>query len=142
MLRKDIIKTKMKEIKESLRLIQDNLPEEPEKFAAMGLIKDGIYKRVEFCIQSMLDVCSIINSDLELGIPSSEEDIVENLVRDGILSPELGERVKRMKGFRNILVHRYGRIDDEMAFVRIRDGLDDFRKFEEEIERALQKKSS
>lgn len=141
LLRKDIIKTKMKEIRESLKLIEENLPEDPEKFAAMGLVKDGIYKRVEFCIQNVLDICSIVNSDLELGIPSSEEDIVENLVKNGILSPELGERVKRMKGFRNILVHRYGGIDDEVAFESIRGGLADFRKFEAEIERVLSKGS-
>lgn len=141
MLREDIIKTKMKEIRESLRLIEDNLPEEPEKFATMGLIKDGIYKRVEFCIQSVLDICAVVNSDLELGIPSSEEDIVENLMKGGILSAELGERVKRMKGFRNILVHRYGRIDDEVAFESIRGGINDFRKFMEEIEEILSKRS-
>lgn len=140
LLRKDIIKTKMKEIKESLKLIEENLPEEPEKFAAMGLIKDGIYKRVEFCIQNVLDICAIMNSDLELGIPSSEEDIVENLVREGILSAELGERIKRMKGFRNILVHRYGRIDEEVAFESIKRGLNDFREFMEKIEGTLAEK--
>ncbi|MDI6820537.1 MAG: hypothetical protein QMC89_06525 [Candidatus Hodarchaeaceae archaeon] len=48
MLRKNIIKTKMKEIRESLKLIEDNLPEKPEKFATMGLIKDGISRGLNF----------------------------------------------------------------------------------------------
>lgn len=90
----------------------------------------------------MLDVCSVINSDLELGIPSSEDDIVKNLVKDKILSTELGEKLIRMKGFRNILVHRYGRVDDEIAFECVRDGLEDFRRFAEKIEKALPKLKS
>jgi len=142
LLRKDIIKTKMKEMEESLRLIEGNMPETFEKFAVLGLVKDGIYKRVEFCIQNVLDICAIINSDLELGIPSSEEEIAENLVKNGILSTDLGERVKRMKGFRNILVHRYGRIDDEVAFETIKEGINDFRTFMENIEQLLHKNDS
>lgn len=139
MLRKDLIKTKLKEIEESLRIVKENLPDKAEKFVALGLVKDGIYKRVEFCIQNALDVCSVINSDLELGIPSSEDDIVKNLVEDKILSAELGEKLMRMKGFRNILVHRYGRIDDEVAFECVREGLKDFHQFAEEIDGALPK---
>lgn len=56
------------------------------------------------------------------------------------MSTELGNRIKRMRGFGNILVHRYGRIDDEAAFDIIRSGLNDFREFMEEVEVALPKK--
>lgn len=115
MLRENIIRTKLKEMEESLKLVKDNLPEELDKFVGLGLVKDGIYKRIEFCIENMLDICATLNSDLGLGIPSSEEDIVENLIKNRIMTPKLGEKVKLMKGFRNILVHRYGKINDEMA---------------------------
>lgn len=141
MLRKNLIKTKLKEIDESLRLIEENLPNRAKKFAELGLVKDGIYKRVEFCIQNALDVCSVMNSDLELGIPSSEEDIVKNLVKNKILGRAMGERLKRMKGFRNILVHRYGQIDDETAFECIKEGLKDFHRFAREVEEILPKLS-
>jgi uncharacterized protein YutE (UPF0331/DUF86 family) len=137
LLRRDLIRTKVKEIEESSKLVKENLPGEFEKFAGLGLVKDGIYKRIEFCIQNALDICSIINSDLKLGIPSSEEDIIENLVRSEILSAELGETLNRMRGFRNILVHRYGRINDEMAFQHKKEGLKDFDRFAEAIEKAM-----
>jgi uncharacterized protein YutE (UPF0331/DUF86 family) len=136
-LRGDLIKTKLREMEESLRLVEENLPEDAETFVGLGLLKDGIYKRVEFCIQSALDVCSVMNSDLRLGVPSSEDDIVENLVKGEIISTGLGERLKRMKGFRNVLVHRYGKIDDRIAFECIVEGLGDFRSFSREIEKAL-----
>jgi len=42
----------------------------------MGLIKDGIYKRVEFAVENVFDICAIINTDLVLGVPSDDEDIM------------------------------------------------------------------
>lgn len=116
-----------------MELVKENLPKDLESFLNLGLIKDGIYKRVEFCIQNVLDICAVINSDLKLGVPSSEEEVVEHLVENRILSSEMGKIVKEMNGFRNFLVHRYGKIDDEIAYENIVRGLENFYKFIDEI---------
>ncbi len=136
-LRKDIIKTKIKEIEESTSLVEENLPKKFKEFLELGIIKDGIYKRIEFAIENVLDICATINSDLDLGIPSSEEDIVDNLVKNRIIGADMGRKIKDMKGFRNFLVHRYGKIDDRVAFDNIKEGLEDFSKFIREIENFL-----
>ena len=56
-----------------------------EDFASLGLIKDGMYKRIEFCIQNVFDICAILDTDLRLGIPHSDEDILEIMVANGII---------------------------------------------------------
>jgi len=141
-MREAIIRTKMEEIKESLKLIEENLPQKFEDFDKLGrLLKDGIYKRVEFSIENVLDICRIINTDLKLGIPKEEEDIINNLVKNGILSKEMGEKIKAMRGFRNFLVHRYGGIDDRIAFKEIKRGLKDFYSFLKEIDHFLSQQS-
>ena len=139
-MRKALIKSKIEEILESLKLVEKNLPEDFETFQSLGLVKDGIYKRVEFAIQDVLDICAILNSDLKLGIPEREEDVFEELVRAGILSREMANKLRLMKGFRNILVHRYGRINDELAFETIHEHLNDIYKFVELIEKFLEGK--
>ncbi|MFB0562314.1 MAG: DUF86 domain-containing protein [Candidatus Lokiarchaeia archaeon] len=128
---------KIKEIEESLKLVEENLPKDLDRFLNLGLVKDGIYKRLEFCIQNVLDICAVINSDLKLGVPSSEDDIVENLMKEKILSNETGKIVKRLRGFRTFLVHRYGKIDDKVAFKNIAKGLKDFYKFLDKIKEFL-----
>jgi len=138
-MRKDIIKTKIKEIEECIEIIKENLPEELENFLELGLIKDGIYKRIEFAIENIIDICAVINTDLDLGVPTSEEDIIENMVKNNILSRSMGGKVKEMKGFRNFLVHRYGGIDDKVAFEVIKGGLEDFSEIIEAIEDFLTK---
>ena len=125
-MRKEIIRTKIREIEESLGMVEENLPDTFEEFSRLGLVKDGIYKRVEFCIEDVFDICAIINTDLELGIPRDDEDIVQNLVKGEILSEEMKDKLKSMRGFRNIVVHRYGAVDDEIAFEILRENLPDF----------------
>jgi len=92
-----LIKTKLKEIDESIRLVGEHLPDTFEEFSSMGLIKDGIYKRIEFAIEDVFDICAIINTDFELGIPGDDEEIVENLVKNEILSEEIKEKLRLMK---------------------------------------------
>ena len=38
-----------------------------------------------------------------------------------------------MKGMRNLLVHEYGRIDDELVFETVRDRFADFDTFRREV---------
>ena len=128
-MRETLIRTKIKEIEESLRLVEENLPDTFEEFSRLGLVKDGIYKRVEFCIENVFDICAIINTDLELGVPRDDEDILDNLVKNKILSEEMKEKLKSMRGFRNIVVHRYGAVDDKIAFEIMLENLPDFYQF-------------
>ena len=122
-LRTDIIKNKLKVIEENLELVKEYLPKTIQKFKALGLVKDGIYKRIEASIQEVINICSIINSDLKLGIPSNRDDIISALMDTNIISKKMTEKIRQLKGFRNFLVHRYGSINDEVAFEDIKNGI-------------------
>ncbi len=52
--RSAVIRTKIKEIEESIELVKNNLPQTFEEFSNAGLIKDGIYKRLKFCVENRL----------------------------------------------------------------------------------------
>ncbi len=133
-LRKLIIMDKIKEVDYSLYLIMENMPKDSKEFNNMGLLKDGIMKRLELIIQNIIDICAIISSDLRLEKPDSEEKIIDNLGKAGILNNEMVNKIKEMKGLRNILVHRYGKINDELIFENINKDLDDINTFINEID--------
>ncbi|WP_297498375.1 DUF86 domain-containing protein [Thermococcus sp.] len=137
-MRRELIKSKIEEILGSLKLVEENLQEDFETFQSLGLIKDGIYKRIEFAIQNVMDICAILNSDLKLRMPEKEEDVFEGLVGAGILPREMANKLRLMKGFRNILVHHYGRINDELAFETLREHLDGIYEFVELVEKFLE----
>jgi len=47
---------------------------------------------------------------------------------------ELIKKIKELKGFRNNIVHRYGKIDDKLSFELIKENLGNFEKITERIE--------
>ncbi|HKJ96523.1 MAG TPA: DUF86 domain-containing protein [Thermoplasmataceae archaeon] len=138
--RDTLIYTKITEAEESVEAIREHLPEEVEDFIKLGIVKDGIYKRAEYAIENVFDICHIINSDLSLGIPSSEEDVIENLRKNGIFDDNIASKVLSMRKFRNIVVHRYGKIDDSIAYNLLTEELDDFSIFVEWIRKFLKER--
>ena len=133
-MREDIIRNKMTRIDEIIDSLDEYIPEDEDSFIALGIVKDGIYKRLEYAIENVFDICSIINADLKLGIPEDESNIISNLVDRGILSEEWNDRLREMKAFRNILVHRYGTIDDKISFRILKGHISDFNDFVKEID--------
>jgi len=138
-LRIELIRSKLLDIEERVSLVEANLPSSFDEFSELGLVKDGIYKRMEFAIENIIDILSIINSDLRLSIPEDEEGFIENLGHNGILTQSMVDKIRRMKRFRNIIVHRYGRIDDLLAYKILTEHMDDFGEFIESIEKFLEK---
>lgn len=134
------IPQKIKEIEENIEMIKENLPAEIEDFLALGLVKDGIYKRLEHSLQDLIDIFSIIYSSLNLGLPSSIDDIFTGLAQKKVFSKEILDLAQEMKGLRNILVHKYGRVDDARIFSILQERLDDFNGVINSVEKYLKKK--
>ena len=137
-LKRNVIKTKIEKIKDSLIFIEDTLPGNPNKLKESKLIRNAVYKEVEFAIEQVLDICSLINAGLRLGVPDTEDDILKNLEIKKIFNKSAIGLIKEMKKFRNILVHKYGDIDDKKAYEDIKSGLRDFELIISEFEKFLE----
>jgi uncharacterized protein YutE (UPF0331/DUF86 family) len=64
-------------------------------------------------------------------------DTIAKGCKEGFLSEERFAKLKPFFDFRNSLIHRYWTIDDEKLIENIRNGLDDFERFADEIEAHL-----
>lgn len=60
--------------------------------------------------------------------------ILDILVTNDVIDNKIKEKIKSMKGFRNIIVHRYAGIDDELSYEFLIERLSDFDEFIEQIE--------
>ena len=92
---------------------------------------------LQIAIKSVTDTCGLFVTGLRVGLPGEEEDLFEMLERRGTLSPSLTARLRTMRGFRNLPVHEYGRVDDRLAYEAARSRLPDFEEFREAILGAL-----
>jgi len=66
---------------------------------------------LQIAIQAALDAASHIVSDGRLGEPRTNRELFDLLVAAAWIPRELGDRLRRMVGFRNILVHGYTAVD-------------------------------
>jgi hypothetical protein len=55
-MREKIILAKIKEIEESISLIVENIPDDFKNFKDLGILKDGIYIRIQYSIDAILEV--------------------------------------------------------------------------------------
>lgn len=92
---------------------------------------------LQIAIQAAIDIASHIVSDERLGEPDTNRQLFDLLMRGDWLSSELAETMKRMTGFRNVLVHGYQAVD--LAIVRdiVERRLDDLLAFVEVIRRRM-----
>lgn len=71
---------------------------------------------LQIAIQACQDVASHVVSDERLGEPRTNAELIDLLVHGKWLEPELGKRLRRAIGFRNVIVHGYDTVD--LAVVR------------------------
>jgi len=136
-LRTEKIRSKLRELKDSLYYVGSFLPSD---YALLDNRKDknALYKEVEFAIQLIIDICAIIHSDIGKTTPSDEDSLILEVGREKVVSELTVNKILLMKGFRNILVHKYEKIDDKKAYEAIKEGLDDFELIIKEIEKFLE----
>jgi uncharacterized protein YutE (UPF0331/DUF86 family) len=71
---------------------------------------------LQLAVQAVLDVASHVVSDERLGEPANLRELFELLAQGGWLAADQVPALQRMVGFRNLLVHEYGRVN--LAIVR------------------------
>lgn len=107
------------------------------EFLSDPVARAAAERLLQVAIQSVLDVGAHVLS--ERGIVDWEEyrEVPERLADEGVLSPELAERLADAAGQRNILVHLYLDVDPERVYRTLSEDLDAFRGFARRIEALL-----
>lgn len=83
----------------------------PERIAEDAKEEAFVERTLQVAIQSAMDAAIHIATDERLGEPESRQSYFDILARHGWLAADLASRMKRMVGFRNILVHGYEEVD-------------------------------
>ena len=133
------ILTKIDELNKYLEELEEIKPNNFEEYCDSIEKKRACERLMQISIETVIDIANIIVSDLRLGIPEDEDVLFEKLQKQKIISKNMEKVLKKMKGFRNILVHKYGEVDDELVFENL-DSLEDFTKFIDVIISFINKK--
>jgi uncharacterized protein YutE (UPF0331/DUF86 family) len=132
MLDKDRILAKVDELESYLDELKQIVPSRYDEYLRIEK-KRSCERLLQLCIECVIDICKLIVVQLRLGLPSEENDLFTKLEKKGLLSYQMAEVVRQMRGFRNILIHEYAAIDNELVYTYVNSRLEDFARFRKEI---------
>ena len=115
-----------------LQELRNTVPASLEEYQS-GVERRACERLLQLAIEAATDICGMLVAGLHLGLPEDENDIYGRLERAGVIRGETAQLLRRMRGFRNILVHEYVDIDDAIVFEAASERLEDLDGFVEEV---------
>lgn len=88
---------------------------------------------LQIAIQAALDVAAHIVADELLGEPRTNRELFDLMERHGWIPADLATELRRMAGFRNVLVHGYGDVDLGIVEEIVRHHVGDLLRFVEVV---------
>lgn len=103
----------------------DNNPENLEDYRKM----DAIILNLQRACEIATDVAMYVVSNRKLGLPQTKKEAFEKLFDNKLITEEMCNNMKGMVGFRNIAIHEYKQIDENIVKDVIENHLDDLKEF-------------
>jgi uncharacterized protein YutE (UPF0331/DUF86 family) len=111
-----------------------------ESYLEEDIPRAATERALQVTIEALVDAASRFVSGLRLGLPDSEATMIDTL-EDEVLSAEEAALLDDLRGFRNVLVHQYGDLDDERVFELAVELPGDARSLTEAYRAALDRKA-
>lgn len=133
MVNQNIIKAKINHIKENLQRLEEKQNITIDEFKKNKDLQDIILHNLQLSIQVCIDIASHIISDEGWTVPDTLSGLFDILLRQKIISEKLNISLKKMTGFRNIIIHEYQTIDLDKVYKILKEDLKDIYSFLKEI---------
>lgn len=130
---------KLKEYVEGLRSADDITW---ERYQKNKRDRAFIERYIHMAIQTVFDITRHIISYKGWKVPDNYRETFSILAEGGVLPDEKVSDFQNMASFRNLLVHYYDKIDDEIVFGIFKNRLGDFDLFRDYIVEYLKKENA
>jgi len=127
------ISDKVSDIKQSMRVLQNYAEQDDEKFLNnQEAIRSARYAFIVL-IEAATNIANHLCARVLGKAPASYADSFLLLGENAIIERDLAKRLGKMTGFRNLLIHGYGEVDDRRMLSIIREDIQDMALYMEEI---------
>ena len=130
---KDIVINKIQNIQRCVRRAREEYQADRDGFAANYTRQDAALLNVLRACETAIDLANHVIRDNKLGIPVSSADSFKLLRAERIIGARLAERMEKMVGFRNTVVHQYTPVDIRIVEAVIVSELDELLAFADTI---------
>lgn len=121
----DIVINKIQSIQRCVRRAREEYQADPDGFATNYTRQDAALLNVLRACETAIDLANHVIRAYKLGIPVSSADSFKLLRAERIIDARLTERMEKMVGFRNTVIHQYTQVDIRIVKVVIVSELDE-----------------
>lgn len=133
MISKDVVNAMIDVIEENIGLIEEIRSQGYESFSGNFRDIQAAKHSLQEAIEACLDIGSHIIAEKGFRRPEDYKEIFKVLEEEEIIDHVLSEKLQEMAQFRNLLVHRYGKIDIKRVYIVMSDDLKDIKEFAKNI---------
>jgi len=137
MVDRTLILRKISELDEYLGQLQEYRSLTAGKYLGDWKTQRIVERTLQMAIETCLDVASHLVSDRGWRTPDGYADTFRVLAENKAIGKSLLPKLERMAGFRNVVVHRYDRIDAAIVVDLLKKHLVDFVAFETAVIKVL-----
>ncbi len=127
----DVLLNKSATIERCLKRIREEYGGEDANLYHNITRQDAIVLNLQRACQAAIDLATHLVRIHSLGVPQENREAFTLLVDAGLLDEALGDRLKRMVGFRNIAIRDYQHLNLDVLKAIITKHLDDLTQFTE-----------
>ena len=127
----DVLLNKSATIERCLKRIEEEYGGEDAHLYDNITRQDAIILNLQRACQAVIDLAMHLVHVHHLGVPQDSRDAFTLLIDANLLEAALGDRLKRMVGFRNIAIHEYRQLNLDVVKAIIEHSLGDLRLFTE-----------
>ena len=129
---KAVIINKLESIKKCINRINEEYENNPDNLDDYRKM-DAIVLNLQRACEIVTDIAMYMVSMRNLGIPQTKKEAFELLFEKNLITEEVCINMKKMIGFRNIAVHDYKNIDEEILQDVIENHLGELEAFAREM---------
>jgi len=135
---KSLILRKLTELEDYYQQLQEFSSLSLQQYEKSWKAQRIVERTLQIMLELSVDIASHIISDKNLRTPKSYADTFTVLEEAKILSKQLAQTMQKMAKFRNIIVHGYDKIDAAIVIDILKNRLNNFLTFKNEIISFLQ----
>lgn len=128
----DIIKERLLQIDENLKLLDDLRKTNKEDFQKDLKSLRTAERCLEINIQAILDICHYLIANNNWPRPSDNKEAIEIIAKYKVIPEDFAKTLFPMVGLRNLLVHEYVKISPALIYEHLQK-IQDFRTFQKYI---------
>lgn len=136
-LRPPVVRDRLRHLRRVLRNLEELRRVERGEFLSSYRYFWLAERGLQLAAEALFDVGTHVLAGAFNLHPAEYEDVTRRLVRQQVISEGLGERLRGLGGFRNILVHAYLEIDEGRVYDFLQNELEAFADFAAEIDEFL-----